>query len=902
MIRLMKKVAYYLSIGVAGFIVLLFIGIAVVNVYITDNRATRILTSQIESRLNATASLQVTHFSLFHGFEIKNFKLFVSGDTAPLLQFDTFKLKYSLLPMFIGKVNIYEVGLYNPSIVIDEHKGVWNFQRMLKPSEKKEKEKKEEKQKAEAGEAITLPIPVEFLFNFIVQNLSITVHGSTYELRCNDFSSYITLHAPSISSIPLNIKAFTLFDTMDITINPQKTLQLSFISKDVKAGPPLLFSFHIAYHPDQKQLSSSFICGTYTTPLRFVQKHVAPLNAKIEYDIIYNPSTDILRCNTFVITFNQSTWVSFAGSILHVNKNPTISFAMLDSNIRLHELYTYTSKLIGPSPYLNGTVSLFPLVITGTGSNFTIKGTISGQNVAVATGGFSITVPSFTIPYTVAMSNTNVAGLLQVHIPHFYYVLGEKSKDNGADLLCELNYNRNTGFMQIHRFVMVHRDADSAKEALRCEMDGTISLHDTIQARIAVHPLMINMPVLTHTLPAHLKQALSSSPITKPVNVTLNTTLQSSKKVNTVELAAILAIPDYDIDDLRLSASIAQKPAQQKITISVLELSSNKKNMTIRAHGNVVMGNDPMIDVSTGLTVAPAKPVVFADYSLSGQLAVIMHLKGTVQKLSAKGNVVSKKLQIENKPNKLYVGPVDINIPVMYTMGESFELPFDVADSMNIELFKPDVNVSIGRIVAKHPSRDIAFEYMSSCKGYIGCKRNTLEIKNVQATVMGGTVTLKELLFNLADLKPENMGFRVAFNVNDIDIGKLDNPSSIRIHHSSLLSMNAQMEGKNLTTGQNLDVSGTATIYKIGEQFANRLFKGLNEERGKSKLGMAQFAVDNSLIISGFDFYIDKGLVYPTVVFKRKILGAVVTVNNERVRYERIPVMEFFNKVREESL
>jgi hypothetical protein len=41
----------------------------------------------------------------------------------------------------------------------------------------------------------------------------------------------------------------------------------------------------------------------------------------------------------------------------------------------------------------------------------------------------------------------------------------------------------------------------------------------------------------------------------------------------------------------------------------------------------------------------------------------------------------------------------------MYTMGESFEIPFDVADSMNIALFKPEVNVSIGRIVAKHPSR-----------------------------------------------------------------------------------------------------------------------------------------------------------------------------------------------------
>jgi hypothetical protein len=101
---------------------------------------------------------------------------------------------------------------------------------------------------------------------------------------------------------------------------------------------------------------------------------------------------------------------------------------------------------------------------------------------------------------------------------------------------------------------------------------------------------MINMPVLTHTLPAHLKQALSSSPITKPVSVTLNTTLQSSKKVNAIELATIFAIPDYDIDDLKLTASIAHKPEQQKITISVLELSVAKKNMAIQAHGNVVMG------------------------------------------------------------------------------------------------------------------------------------------------------------------------------------------------------------------------------------------------------------------------------------------------------------------------
>jgi len=273
-----------------------------------------------------------------------------------------------------------------------------------------------------------------------------------------------------------------------------------------------------------------------------------------------------------------------------------------------------------------------------------------------------------------------------------------------------------------------------------------------------------------------------------------------------------------------------------------------------------------------------------------------------MQSLVAKGSLQSQQLILSNGAGKLFVGPVDMDIPVAYTMGQSFKMPFDSADVMNIQLFKQKANFSIGKIMAPHPSRNIAFEYVKNMHGHIGFKRNIMEIKNLQAEVLRGTVTLKELNFNLADLNPEHMEFRVALNANDIDIGKLDKPESVRINKDALLSLNAQVVGKNLNIAQDFDISGSINIYKVGEDFANRLFKGINEERGKSKLGMGQFAVDNSLIITGFDFYVDKGLVYPTVFFKKKMLGIFVTVNNEQVRYERIPVVEFFNRVREETL
>ncbi|MEW6526737.1 MAG: AsmA family protein [Spirochaetota bacterium] len=898
------KILSYSFIALCSFVVLVVLILFIADLVLTTDRVSKIVTDQVESHLNAKTSFTITHFSLFNGFEIKNFILRGTDSEKPVIAFDTFRLRYSFFPFLIGKIKIYEIGLYNPSVYLEEQKGIWNIQKLVKSSEKKEKEKKEEaKEEKEKKNEITLPIPVEILFGFVLENLTVTVHSSTYSATLKNFSSSIKLHIPPARHIPLNILALRLFDALNITVNPEETLSFSFVSRDISAGPPLLFTFNLVYNPEGKQLFSSFKCGTYNTPVRFSRKHVAPLNVRIEYDIAYNSLNDAVHCKILRVVFGTSVWISFAGTIEHVNSEPEIQFAMLDSNIKLNEMYQYTNVLLGPKPYFNGSISIFPLTIQGNIHTLTVKGAIRGQKVAFATDGFSVTIPLIEIPYLVILRNPVVEASIDIGIPHFVYALDEnRSRDNSISLQCNVVYNLNSSMLDIQKVVVVHRAPEIAAETIRVEVSGSVNLGDVVAASIGVSTLRFDIPSIAFSLPSPLKQSLTSSPITKPVTVRLKADVITSAQTNSINLNAFGKIPDYSIDDLTIAASVTQKPQKGKIDIAYCEVSSKKHYASIHIKGSVVTKDEVSLDVDAGVHVAPRVPISFGNYTVNGILNVLLRLKGTMQSLVAKGNLQSQKLILSNDAGKLFVGPVDMDIPIAYTMGQSFKMPFDSADVMNIELFKQKENFSIGKIVALHPSRNIAFEYVTNAHGYIGFKRNIMEIKNLQAEVLRGTVTLKELNFNLADLNPQHMEFRLALNANDIDIGKLDKPESIRINKDALLSLNAQVMGKNLNIAQDFDISGSINIYKVGEDFANRLFKGINEERGKSKLGMGQFAVDNSLIITGFDFYMDKGLVYPTVFFKKKVLGVFVTVNNEQVRYERIPVVEFFNRVREETL
>jgi len=189
-------------------------------------------------------------------------------------------------------------------------------------------------------------------------------------------------------------------------------------------------------------------------------------------------------------------------------------------------------------------------------------------------------------------------------------------------------------------------------------------------------------------------------------------------------------------------------------------------------------------------------------------------------------------------------------------------------------------------------------EYLKDLRATMSFRNNTFEIARLRAYVLDGALYGRNILFNLADMKKQNMEFNLVLDVTNVDIGKLDEQEAAKKKRDAELSLNANFKGHGLDISRELSMEGFINIHKIGDKFANRLLKGLSTEKGQSKLGaIGQFAVDNSMNVTGFRFNLDKGLVYATVTFSRRTFGYLLGVKNERVEFERMPIQEYLRKV-----
>jgi len=178
---------------------------------------------------------------------------------------------------------------------------------------------------------------------------------------------------------------------------------------------------------------------------------------------------------------------------------------------------------------------------------------------------------------------------------------------------------------------------------------------------------------------------------------------------------------------------------------------------------------------------------------------------------------------------------------------------------------------------------------------------NVFDLVNLKGTILNGSLSGTNSLFYLADLKPDNMEYRLNIAATNIDPSFLDDLSDQKKDTNAELSFNASLSGRGLNFSKRVTTTGYINIYKIGENFANKLMKGLSDKKGRSMLGRTQVVVDNFNIPTGFYFNIDSGLVYATVTLKKKILGYIVSIEENKVQYDRIPIQEFIRKVGDEN-
>ncbi len=892
--------------------VLFFLG-----VYLKAPVVEKLAKSEFSKLSYGTLDMKVESFDLYRGFVIKNIVVRSGEDFGreKLFEMEKFVFSYGFFPIFTGSVRFPEIGLYKPRAYLVQRKGVWNAAALMKPSEKKpEKEKEPEKKKDKetdepSSKEIKLPISVDFLFKFILDDMCVYVNSPDFTTEMTGLSFNANIDIPPFKVIPKSVEAVRILKTMRFELNPRNGMNVKFYSKDAATAPELVLNWSLVFNNgDKPEFNSTLNAGAKRMPLRLKNKFFSPFSFLVAYDIFYNPVNDILRLNDFSVSFMNSYWLKLTGSVGSVTKSQELDIRMVQSSIKLKDLYPYFVLMTGDrSTKFGGEISLFPLVVKGNAKNPDVRGKLSLNNIYFKIPGTEASIPYLGFDYSAALKGSTANIGAELNIPHLAYVIeGSKSGDNGIKLTASATGYNNFKQVKINSvtFDFFH---PSAGKAVSLGINGDVSLGKATQGSININKLRINTSPLTSMVPGRFRKQVADIPLKKPVDLNMNTNFYLGGDIINAGVELLAAVPDYNVNDLRLKASISQNSRAKRITLENIYLGSRNMNLAVNAGGVVELQKAPLSDSNLRVSVElnnPKMKSVWGPWNTSGQLKLSAFMKGDLATGKAHGSLVFKDFNLKNDEQKLAVSGFNMNFPFEYEFKarKGSKSYISVTQNQVIESgqFSDRPNFTIGSISAKHPTRNESFEYMKGFSAFMIFSDNVFRISDLKANVMDGSIYGRKILFNLADFNLDNMEFAINLDVSNVNIGRLDDPTKKNISKSAELSLTSNFSGKGLNVSKELNPSGNINIYEIGKKFGSRLMKGLSQEKGESKLGKpVQKVVDNSIPRS-FDFRLDKGLVYTKVKFSGEgIISKIVKTENDEVTFDRIPIQEFLRKVSE---
>ena len=899
-------------------IVLIAIVLFALKLYLTPERVENLIITNFNNMSNGEISLSVKDFSPYSGFEIDNI-LIKNGEEYGRSTFVTMEklvVRYGLFSMLIGNIRIPEIGIYKPRIYLVERNGVWNAARLMKPGEKKIEEEEKEEEKPDEGpppKEINLPISVEFLFKFVLDDLRLYVKGSSFNAAVEGLTFNIDIWIPPFKRIPTSVEAVSLLERMKIELNPKEEMNVTFSSRDASIKPPLIVTWKLDFNKKDKgkpQFFSRFKFGTYKTPVRFKRSHLAPLSFMVSYDIFYNPLDDHLKLNHFGISFKNKKWIYLAGSVKNVTKKQEFYIKMTESGIVLDDLHPYFRSITGDRrTKFKGVLSLFPLTIQGNPDTIDIDGAVQLKNIYFKNPDVEARIPYFRLSYSVLKRGNNMKILSRLNMPHLFYALArKKSGDNGMYMNVDISAFNNFQKVDINKFIFRFYNPVSKKNALNLAILGSVYLKPVLQGTVKIKRFTFLKEPLLGMVTKDIRKALAGVPLNKPLDMDLNVNFSLGKKIVKAVLGINIKVPDFDMNDLKLRVNLVQDNIRKRVTLNSFYIGAPSKGLSIKAHGTVDLKKPPMSDSDLKLVIelnSPKMKPIYGPWKLKGLFQLNTFVKGDLKTGKAYGNIRIDKLFVQNDESKMTVEDLNMAFPFEYYFTPQYKggsrIAVNKTQVIDNENFKEKENFTIRAIKAKHPSRDISFTYLKDFGATMFFRNNIFEIVKLKAYILDGALYGRDILFNLADMKPENIEFRLILDVTNIDIGKLDEPDPAKKKRDAELSLNANFSGRDIRMfvgkSKELSVSGYINIHKIGEKFANRLMKGLSEEQGESKLGIVQPIVDNSMLVKGFNFNLDKGLIYATVTLSRRAVGFIATVKDEKVQFERMPIQVYLNNI-----
>ncbi|MBN2041480.1 MAG: hypothetical protein JW864_15685 [Spirochaetes bacterium] len=911
-IKFIKILFIWIPLSVISLIAVLLIFL---KLYLTPGRVEGLAVSNFSKLSNGSLALKVNDFSIYSGFEIQNIVI-RNGEEfnrTGFVEIERIVLRYNLFSMLTGNLHLKEIGIYKPKIFLKEKNGIWNFARLMKPGSGKVEEAKPE-EKASSSDEINLPISVDFFLNFMLENLQVFVDGESFDTSMKGLTYNMNVYIPPFRRVPLSMEAVSLLEQMRIELNPQGEMDVSFSNKDAGLITPLTLTWKLIFDKSNKTplFGSGFRFGTHKAPVRFRQSYLAPLDFMVSYDIVYFPKEDFLKVNDFGLSFHGNKWFNITGGVQDVTKDQKFNIRMTESRIVLSDLYPYFVNFTGNrSIKFGGVISLFPLMLKGDLSSADINGMVNLKNITFKNPDVDVNIPELNFLYKVRKRNDDMKISASIDSRHIIAAIGrDKLGDNGISLDLDVYAKKNFSYIGINNLAFKLFNPLTNRNALNLKLAGNTDLKN-LAGKIRISRLTF----VKENLSGGIKNKfLADVPLSKPVDVSLDLGFSLGKDIARATIGMLVKVQDYDIKDLLINADILQNYPERRIQINQFDIAAKSFGLSFAAGGFLETKSSPFSDSDLKLSLRLDRPElkpVYGPWEISGSVQLDADMKGGPESGRASGNFMTNDLFVHNAESMLAVEDMNMNFPFEYSFASGpveSRIAVNKAQLIDNENFMVMENFTIKSIKAKHPARNIQYEYVSDFASSMFFKNNAFEISKMRMYVMDGAVYGRDILFYLADMPAtgsyKNIEYRLILDVTNVDIGKLDDPDPGKKTREAELSLNANFAGKGLDMflgkgkdrSKELNVKGFININKIGEKFAKKLMEAMNDEKGKSKIGaLAQFVLDNSGVIKGFKYNLNIGLMDVEVNLDRKAIGYGIFI--EDIERRRIPIQEYLNNI-----
>jgi hypothetical protein len=353
----------------------IFLLILVLLYNITFNRVTGnfLLTYVFTQFSTGSFTGKVKQFSLFYGIEINSISIRSGSDfdNQVLFSCDRLALQYNLPYIFLGKLKLSEISLTKPFVQILEKNGKLNVATLFPPSDAKPKEPKPEGEPL--GDEINLYLPVSAYLNFFIEDLSFRMEkekGEKYFLtEEKNLDLKLLVATKRFRKIPLNASIVSIFETIQLSVNPTRELQVLFHDNHnkINQGIAITLILNLDSEANPPEFHSKLNLGSEQIQLTVKNRSLPPFGLNISYDLNYLPIEDTLELSDLAVKFDKTEWLQAKGKISKaITEDREFNLEIFKSRIELLPVASIYRQIPGlPNLDFRGNLELAPITVTG---------------------------------------------------------------------------------------------------------------------------------------------------------------------------------------------------------------------------------------------------------------------------------------------------------------------------------------------------------------------------------------------------------------------------------------------------------------------------------------------------------------------------------------------------------